>query len=524
MSGKRITLWTAVTALAVAGVLPLCLMLVGSFTDARNYTETLGSTRTWILFRNSLVLASLTTIITGVAGVALGLLLSKTDLPLRSMFAAAFALPLLFPPYILAVGWFEVLGRGGALARWLGTGIGESSSRWLFSLPGVVLVLSTAFLPVVLLLTIACLRSVNSSLEQAGRLTSGWPTVLRNITIPLASPGILLSVVLVFLLAMGEFGAPAFLRFDAFPVVSFTQFTAFYNFGAATAAALPLLLVAILGLTMEQRLLQGRSFQFGWGGEQIDGGIPLGRLRAPLCVVAALCALTFVGVPVGALLWRGLTSAALSEAIDRAGASAIRSISYSAVAATVITVMGFFLAYLIHRRAIAAWRWADAATIFLFTLPGTVIGIGVVALWNRPSTNWIYSTPAILVTGYVAQYAVIGSRAILAGLSQVPSGMEEAAEVVGAGWARRLSQIMVPLLWSPITASWAVAFLFCLRDVSLPLLLAPAGHDTLTARTMTLMANGSPELIAALCLLLMSLAAIPLGVAGLAKGIMGRAR
>ncbi len=511
-------------ALAVAGVLPLCLMLVGSFADARNYTETLGSTRTWILFRNSLVLASLTTIITGVVGVALGLLLAKTDLPLRGMLAAAFALPLLFPPYILAVGWFEVLGRGGALARWLGSGIGESSSRWLFSLPGVVLVLSTAFLPVVLLLTIACLRSVSSSLEQAGRLTSGWPAVLRSITIPLASPGILLSFVLVFLLAMGEFGAPAFLRFDAFPVASFTQFTAFYNFGAATAAALPLLLVAILGLRIEQRLLQGRSFQFGWGAGQIDGGIPLGRLQAPLCVAATLCALIFVGVPVGALLWRGLTPAALSEAIDRAGASAIRSISYSAVAATAITVMGFFLAYLIHRRAIAAWRWADAATIFLFTLPGTVIGIGIVALWNRPSTNWIYSTPAILVTAYFAQYVALGTRTILAGFAQAPSDMEEAAEVAGAGWVRRLSQIMVPLLWSPITASWAVAFLFCLRDVSLPLLLAPAGHDTLTARTMTLMANGSPELIAALCLLLMSLAVIPLGVAGLGRRIVGRAR
>ena len=511
-------------ALAVVGVLPLCFMVAGSFADARNYTETLASTRTWTLFRNSVILASLTTITTGVAGVALGILFAKTDLPLREALTAVFALPLLFPPYVLAVGWFEVLGRGGALAQWLGSDYGETSSRWLFALPGIVLVLSTAFLPVVLLLTITCLRSVSSSLEQAGRLTSGWPAVLRNITIPLAWPGILLSLVLVFLLAMGEFGAPAFLRFAAFPVASFTQFTAFYNFGAATAAALPLLLVAMLGLAIEQRLLEGRSFQFGWRDQKSDGSIALRRLRAPLCAVAALSALTLVGVPMGALLWRGLNSAALNEAIERAGASAIRSVAYSAVSATVIAVVGFFLAYLIHRRAIVGWRWVDAATIFLFTLPGTVIGIGIIALWNRPSTNWIYSTPAILVTGYVAQYVALGTRAILAGFAQTPPGMEEAAEVAGASWARRVSEVLVPLLWSPITVSWAVAFLFCLRDVSLPLLLAPAGHDTLTARTMTLMANGSPELIAALCLLLISLAVIPLGVAGLGRRIMGRAR
>jgi iron(III) transport system permease protein len=222
--------------------------------------------------------------------------------------------------------------------------------------------------------------------------------------------------------------------------------------------------------------------------------------------------LILVAVPLGALLWRGLGVAALREALMRAGASAIRSIAYAGVSATVLSVMGFFLAYLIHRHAVVCWRWVDAVTLFLFTLPGTVIGIGLIGLWNRPSTNWIYATPAILVTGYVAQYAALGTRTILAGFAQTPADFEEAAEIAGAGWARRVSGILVPLLWPSILIGWAVTFLFCLRDVSLSLLLAPAGHDTLTARTMTLMANGSPELIAALCVLLMSLSVIPLGV------------
>jgi iron(III) transport system permease protein len=519
LSSKRITLWAAVAVLIVAGVLPLCLMLAGSFADVRNYTGTLGNARTWGLFRTSLSLALLTTIVAGLAGVSLGILLAKTDLLLRATLTAVFSLPLLFPPYILAVGWFEVLGRGGLLAQWAGAAAGEVSSRWLFGLPGVVLVLSTAFLPVVLLLTITYLRTVNPNLEQAARLSSGWPAVLKSITIPLASPGILLSLVLVFLLTMGEFGAPAFLRFDVFPVASFTQFTAFYNFGAATAAALPLVLVTILGLAVEQRVLQGKTFQFGWGGQRACGQLPLGRVRAPLCVLVTLSALILVAVPLGALLWRGLGVAALREALVRAGDSAIRSIAYSGVSATVLSVMGFFLAYLIHRHAVVCWRWVDAMTLFLFTLPGTVIGIGLIGLWNRPSTNWIYATPAILVTGYVAQYAALGTRTILAGFAQTPADLEEAAEVAGAGWARRVSGILVPLLWPSILIGWAVAFLFCLRDVSLSLLLAPAGHDTLTARTMTLMANGSPELIAALCVMLMSLSVIPLGVLFAVRGL-----
>ncbi len=524
LSSRRITLLAAVAMLIIAGVLPLSVMLAASLADLGNYTGTLGNVRIWGLFRTSLLLAMLTTGFAGFAGVTLGILFAKTDLPLRTVLAVGLSLPLLFPPYILAVGWYEVLGRGGLLAQWAGSAAGEATSRWLFGSPGVVLVLATAFLPVVLLLTMTYLNAVNPALEQAARLSSGWPAVLKSITIPLAAPGILLSLVLVFLLTMGEFGAPAFLRVDVFPVASFTQFTAFYNFGVATAAALPLMVVALLGLTVEQRVLQGKTFQFGWGGQRDSGRLPLGRARTPVCLLVTLTSLILVAVPLGALAWRGLGVAALREALDLAGASAIRSIAYSGVSATALSAMGFLLAYLIHRRSVACWRWVDAMTLFLFTLPGTVIGIGLIGLWNRPSTNWIYATPAILVTGYVAQYAALGTRTILAGFAQTPADMEEAAEVAGAGWARRVSEILVPLLWPSILVSWAVAFLFCLRDVSLSLLLAPAGHDTLTARTMTLMANGSAELVAGLCLLLMSLSLIPLSVAGAARRFWSKGR
>ena len=524
LTGKRITLWAAVAVLVVSGVLPLCLVLGASLADVGNYTGTLGNPRIWGLFRSSMLLTILTTAFAGLAGVPLGVLIAKTDLPLRTVLAVVLSLPLLFPPYILAVGWYQVLGRGGLLAQVCGSAAGEATSHWLFGLPGVVLVLATAFLPVVLLLTMTYLHAVNPTLEQAARLSSGWPTVLKSITIPLAAPGIVLSLVLVSLLTMGEFGAPAFLRVDVFPVASFTEFTAFYNFGAATAAALPLLAVALLGLTVEQRVLQGKTFQFGWGGQRHSRRPALGRARAPLCLVVALTALILVVVPLGALVWRGFGAAALTDALDRAGASAARSLAYSGVSATLLSALGFFLAYLIHRRALACWRWVDAVTLFLFTLPGSVIGIGLIALWNRPSTNWIYATPAILVAGYVAQYAALGTRTILAGFAQTSPAMEEAAEVAGAGWFRRVFGILAPLVGPSILVGWTVTFLFCLRDVSLPLLLAPPGRDTLTARTMTLMANGSAELVAALCLLSMSLTAVPLVMYGAARRLWSKSR
>ena len=137
-------------------------------------------------------------------------------------------------------------------------------------------------------------------------------------------------------------------------------------------------------------------------------------------------------------------------------------------------------------------------------------------MWNHPSTNWIYATPAMLIIGFVGQYAALSVRIIEAGFSQLSPSLEEAAEVAGAGWFRRVFGVLVPVSRPVLVAAWAVTFVFCLRDVALPLLLAPPGRDTLTARTMTLMANGSPELIAALCVLAVLLAFLPLGALGMA--------
>ena len=78
------------------------------------------------------------------------------------------------------------------------------------------------------------------------------------------------------------------------PGRKFARFNASYNFGAVTAAALPLPLVATLGLWVEQRLLRGRFFQFGWRVRQVDGCVALRLWRTPLCAVATLNALTLV--------------------------------------------------------------------------------------------------------------------------------------------------------------------------------------------------------------------------------------
>src|SRR5262249_5773485 len=153
----------------------------------------------------------------------------------------------------------------------------------------------------------------------------------------------------------------------------------------------------------------------------------------------------------------------------------------------------FCCGYLVHYRALRLWRAVDTLTLLLFTLPGTVIGIGLIALWNRPFTGFLYASAIIIILAYLAQYTVVPGRIVQAALANLPPSREEAAQMSGAPWLARIWYIVLPAALPGVAAAWAMAFVFCLRDLGASMLVYPPGQDTLPVRIFTMMANGAPS-------------------------------
>jgi iron(III) transport system permease protein len=164
----------------------------------------------------------------------------------------------------------------------------------------------------------------------------------------------------------------------------------------------------------------------------------------------------------------------------------------------------------------------EFAALLLLVLPSPVIGIGLIGLWNRPATAWLYASPGLLLIGYLIQYAALAGGIAQSTLARLPPSLEQAAAVTGAGWWRRLVFIVLPLSRRGLIAAWLAAYLFCLRDTGLAMLVYPPGEDTLPVRVFTLMANSPFGLVAALCALLVAAALPPLAAFALLP--RGRAR
>ena len=339
--------------------------------------------------------------------------------------------------------------------------------------------------------------------------------MLARITLPLVAPAIAFAAVLIFLLALGEIGVPMYLRFPVYPVETLTQFAAFYDLRAATVTAAPLLLVTLAVLGLQTRLHK-RVLQLGRRtprGEAVQ--ITLGIWRLPLFALVLAFAAVVVALPLGALVVQSSSVDTYALAFARAGDSILRSLAFAAAGASLLAVLGFFWGYLAERRTLFLWWTNEWMALLLLALPGSVIGIGLISLWNTKATSFIYASPAILILGYLAQYAILPTRVVAASLHAVPRSLEQAAWLSGAGWIATLRLIVAPLARRGLVAAWLISYVFALRDVAISIVVYPPGADTLPVRILTLMANGAPSVIAALCIILIAVTLLPLAAAGL---------
>jgi iron(III) transport system permease protein len=217
---------------------------------------------------------------------------------------------------------------------------------------------------------------------------------------------------------------------------------------------------------------------------------PVASLAAWLTVILALAPLLVLGLV--AVRGGGLT------VLPRwVGLAPWNSLLSGAVAATVIAALGFVLGHAAARRIRGA-TGLDALAMLAFITPAPVLGVGLIAVWNRSWSQVVYGSLAILVVGFVARYTVIGLRTVSSVILQSPRDLEEAAASAGAGAWRRLVRIVLPLNAGGVVAGWLFGFLFCVRDVETAVLFYPAGREPLTVRLFTLEANGPPAVVAGL--------------------------
>jgi iron(III) transport system permease protein len=507
----------------------------GVFT-VQPYRQLLGDPAFWQAALNTLEYAALTTAMSVVAGAGVAILVTRTDLPARRIFARLTLLPILLPPLGIILGWIVVWGPGGYLTNMFSQRL-HVGTLAIDTIPGMALIEAARLLPIAFMTCEAALARADSSLEDAARSAGASPLrVLRNVTIPMLRPALLNSGTLIFTLAIASLGIPLLLGtardIKFLSSYLYLEWTNAANPDPATvsAGAMLLLLVATVLLLIRNRLLGAEARFVSVAGKATR--TQLLRLRAwrwPLAAAIALYLLFATVIPVLGLAlmsvvviltplvapwhlltwdhWRMLGSGEFLRAIEH---SALISV-VGAVATTALVALATLVA---HRSRFPLRRSLPFVMLYPRATPGLIIGIGV--FWTYLLTgapgSWLRQSIWGIMLAFCIRNLPFAYVVMYPTLARIGEELDRAGRAVGAGWWTTSRRIVLPLLKPAIFASFVLMFVEILNDYDPALFLVRPGTEVMGTTMLSQFIQGTIGPVAALAMVQVGVTVVVLAI------------
>lgn len=474
-------------------------------------------------------------VITALLGTAIGFLFAYTLVRVesrlnRGLRVVAF-LPLVSPPFAVALPAILLFGRSGLISKGL---FGVEYN--IYGLPGLVLVQALTFFPLAMMIFDGLLRQLDASLEEAAQgLGASRGHIFRTVTVPLMMPGILGSLLILFIESLADLGNPIFIGGDYNVLASqaWISIIGQSNFQVGAALSVVLLLPSLLAFVFQRYYLERRSY-IAVTGKPTGGRVRLheAHIRWPLLaacgLIAGLVLLLYLTLLYGALVrvWGTdyrLTLEHFASALNRGQQAIGNTVLLAAIATPLTGLLGMVIAVLVVRSRFA-WREAlDFGSMMGAAVPGTVLGIGFILAFNRPPLL-LTGTAAILVLCFMVRSLPGGLRAAVAALQQIDPSIDEASTNLGASAVTTFRRITLPMIRPALLAGMVFSFTRNMTAISAIIFLVSPRWKIMTKEIFDLVENGLlAEAIAFTCMLVAIVFAV-MGLLHLVVGRTGRAR
>ncbi|MBQ8616815.1 MAG: iron ABC transporter permease [Clostridia bacterium] len=462
-------------------------MFVTQLTDSKNLAAM------W----NTLKIALFATVFGTIMGVFYAWLLGRSDIPCKGLMRALFSIPYMFPPFLGAMAWDLLLnGRSGYLNRFLVSTFGLDGMPFnINSIAGIVFVEVSYYFPFVFMQVVSALERMDPTLEECARIAGAkQSTVIWKITLPLVKPAISAGALLILTTSLAHFGVPSILGYaQGIYTLPTRIYAVIYNSGGSfdgirQGAALSVMLVVVvaIALVLQKKILSTGNYDIIKGKSMRPTLIKLRAAKYPLLLVAVFTLVLIVVVPLvmivlisfikayGLPLKPGnFTTAQYVKVFKASGTldSIKNSLFVSITAGIVCMFLGTLVAYVVQKIKPKGKEALEVISVLPYSIPGTVLSIGVILAWSGSLGIKLYNTIWIILVAYMARYLSFSMKTSSAALLQVHSSLEEAARVCGASHTESLSDVTLPLIRPAMVSGFFLIFLPAMREVTTSILL-----------------------------------------------------
>jgi iron(III) transport system permease protein len=525
MKLRNIFLWTAVLTVIYLTVIPIAMVIYGSFQSAapgspgvftlKNYVRAFQSPNLYQAVASSLIFALGGGSLAFVIGCFLAWITERTNTPLKGLIYAAVFAEIMIPGILESISLVLLYSpKIGLVNLYLMQLFGFAAPPLnIYSMGGMIWAFGAGSFSTAFLLMAAAFRSMDPALEEAAIISgSGLLKTTRQITLRLILPSMLATWLLLFVRGIETFEEPAILGLPAGITVLATEVYLATrevptDYNLAATFAMVYLVVAAVGLYIYFRatryseayaVIRGKGFRplmidlGAW--RYLTAGLALLILAAvfflPVMVILYTSFLPWYGPPSAQMLklmsldnYRWLLG---YETILRAFQN---NLIVGAASATMAVLLTSVIAWIVLRTEIPGRKLLDALAFSPIAYPGVVFGLSLMWLYLTLPIP-VYGTLWILMIAYVSKYMPICMRACSAALTQVHKELEEASEVSGASWVRTFGSVLVPLILPGMFVGWLYVLTLTFKVLSLPILLGHAGTEMVPVLIFDLFEGG----------------------------------
>jgi iron(III) transport system permease protein len=479
------------------------------------------------LYRNALLNSLGVGALVGVVSVAIGYLaafvLTRLDVPGRTLLHYVTILPIVSPPFVSAVSIVFLFGFNGLVTRQI-LGLDDFS---IYGMHGVVLSQVFTFAPIAYLSLSGVLASISPTLEDAA-LNIGatrWQTFWK-VSFPLSLPGIAGAFLIVFIESMADFGNPLVLAGAAFPMLApqaYLEITGSFNLSRGATLAVVLLIPSLTAFAIQRYYLAKRQYITVTGKPTASTSkivspsvkwLLYGLVVAFALLVAAFYAVILVGA--FTKVWGFNYAPTLNHFLyvfDVGRQSVIDTLIVAVVSTPISGLLGMLIAFLVVRRTFPGRTALEFGSILSFAVPGTVVGIGYILAFNDYPLI-LTGSLAILVLCFVFRYVPVGIQSGVAVLRQIDPSIEEAAQNLGADGLTTFRKVTLPLIAPAFFSGLVYAFVRAMTAISAAIFLVSANWNLMTVQILNQVGSGRLGVAAAFSVVVIVIVLIAIGLIG----------
>lgn len=497
------------------------------------------------IIANTLLLGVLTAAVSTAVGFLFAFVQVKLDVPFKRLMHILALIPVISPPFAVATAIIVLFGRNGVITR------GIFGIRFdIYGLFGLTLALSLSLFTVAYLTLRGMMQALDPALDEAATNlgASKW-RIFRTVTLPMLIPGIASAFLLVFVEAIADLGNPLVLggNFEVLATRIYISIIGLYDTSSAAVFSMILLVPSLLVFILQNYIISRSNVVSVTGKpsgtpQYVNNPFVRWTLFGLCMAICLLIALIYGTIVLGAFVEvlgvnNNFTLRHFDFVLNGLGSQAMWDTTRLAVISTPIAgLLGMLIAFLVVRKEFFGRAALDFATMLGIAVPGTIIGIGFLLVFNTP-TVWelpffgpvtilpkltggqaIFGGALAIVIVYIIRSVPTALRSGVAALTQIDPAIEEASTSLGADNARTFRRITLPLIRPALLASLIFAFARSMTTISAIVFLTTPQTKIMTQQILNEVENVRYGNAFAYCVILILIVLTAIGVLYLGVG------